>query len=118
MNFNSKLGNFNSKLGTHPWRKLRLACLSKLYQCLEPAVFTGLAQVTTVKVSLSSAGQNQRVDSVMGKTLKEQAFATPDMVAELVQKVNTAIQQVLPPMMVKMKLHLQNHSTRTILFNT
>ncbi|KAK1550744.1 hypothetical protein Q3G72_023994 [Acer saccharum] len=92
------------------------SCLSKLYRCLEPAVFTGLAQVTTVKVSLSSAGQNQRVDSVMGKPLKEQAFATPDKVVELVQKVNTAIQQVLPPVMAKMKLYLQNPSTRTILF--
>ncbi|KAK1549362.1 hypothetical protein Q3G72_000816 [Acer saccharum] len=32
---------------------------------------------------------NQRVDSIMGKLLKEQAFATPDKVVELVQKVKT-----------------------------
>ncbi|KAK4854252.1 hypothetical protein QYF36_021161 [Acer negundo] len=73
-------------------------------------------KVTAVKVSLNSAGQNQKVDSIMGKPLKEQAFATPDKVAELVQKVNTAIQQELPPVMAKMKLYLQNPSTRTILF--
>ncbi|KAI9191800.1 hypothetical protein LWI28_013704 [Acer negundo] len=46
-----------------------------------------VTKVTTVKVSLYSAGQNQRVDSVMGKPLMEQAFATPDKVVELVQKV-------------------------------
>ncbi|TXG61719.1 hypothetical protein EZV62_013082 [Acer yangbiense] len=73
-------------------------------------------KVTAVKVSLYSVGQNQKVDLVMGKPLKEQAFATPDKVAELVQKVNTAIQQELPPVMAKMKLYLQNPSTRTILF--
>ncbi|PPD82113.1 hypothetical protein GOBAR_DD20952 [Gossypium barbadense] len=52
-------------------------------------------QVTAVKVALSSGTQNQKRDSVMAKPLKEQAFATPEAVAELVQK---------------------NPSTRTILF--
>lgn len=40
-----------------------------------------------MKVALSSGGQNQKRESVMAKPLKEQAFATPDKVAELVQKV-------------------------------
>lgn len=31
--------------------------------------------------------QNQKVDSVMAKPIKDHAFATPDKVAELVQKV-------------------------------
>lgn len=44
-------------------------------------------QVTAIKVALSTGTQNQKVDSVMAKPLKEQAFATPDKVAELVQKV-------------------------------
>ncbi|KAI9191454.1 hypothetical protein LWI28_008659 [Acer negundo] len=52
----------------------------------------------------------------MGKPLKEQAFATPDKVAELVRKINKPIQQVLPPVTAKMNLYLQNPSTRTILF--
>ncbi|KAF2620976.1 hypothetical protein F2Q68_00042575 [Brassica cretica] len=52
----------------------------------------------------------------MAKPLKEQAFATPDKVAELVQKVYAAIQQELLPILAKMKLYLQNPSTRTILF--
>lgn len=45
-----------------------------------------LLQVTAVKVA-SSGGQNKKVDSLMAKPLKDQAFATPDKVAELVQKV-------------------------------
>ncbi|CAK7352282.1 unnamed protein product [Dovyalis caffra] len=75
-----------------------------------------VTKVTAVKVALSSGSQNQKVDSVMAKPLKDQAFATPDKVAELVQKVNAAIQQELPMVMTKMKLYLQNPSTRTILF--
>jgi len=43
--------------------------------------------VTAVKVALSSGSQKQQVESVMARPLKEQAFATPDKVAELVQKV-------------------------------
>ncbi|XP_057961847.1 conserved oligomeric Golgi complex subunit 3 isoform X1 [Malania oleifera] len=73
-------------------------------------------KVTAVKVALSSGGQNQKLDSVMSKPLKDQAFATPDKVAELVQKVNASIQKELPMVIAKMKLYLQNPPTRTILF--
>ncbi|KAE9601563.1 putative oligomeric Golgi complex, subunit 3, cullin repeat-like-containing [Lupinus albus] len=75
-----------------------------------------VTKVTAVKVALSSGGQNQKLDSAMAKPLKDQAFATPDKVAELVQKVRTAIQEQLPVVISKMKLYLQNSSTRTILF--
>ncbi|XP_059437316.1 conserved oligomeric Golgi complex subunit 3-like isoform X1 [Corylus avellana] len=75
-----------------------------------------VTKVTAVKFALSSGNQNQKLESVMAKPLKDQAFATPDKVAELVQKVSAAIQQELPPVMAKMKLYLQNPSTRTILF--
>ncbi|KAJ6772146.1 CONSERVED OLIGOMERIC GOLGI COMPLEX COMPONENT 3 [Salix koriyanagi] len=75
-----------------------------------------VTKVTAVKLALSSSSQNQKVDSVMARPLKDQAFATPEKVAELVQKVNAAIQQELPVVMTKMKLYLQNPSTRTILF--
>lgn len=44
-----------------------------------------------MKLALSSGSQNQKVDSVMAKPLKDQAFATPDKVAELVQKVRLFI---------------------------
>lgn len=40
-----------------------------------------------MKVALSSSNQNQKPESAMAKPLKDQAFATPDKVAELVQKV-------------------------------
>jgi conserved oligomeric Golgi complex subunit 3 len=54
-----------------------------------------LWQVTAVKVALSSGSQGQKLDSVLAKPLKTQAFANPDKVAELVQKVNFKIQYIL-----------------------
>lgn len=44
-------------------------------------------KVTAVKVALSTGSQSQKLESVMAKPLKDQAFASPDKVAELVQKV-------------------------------
>ncbi|KAK3131194.1 hypothetical protein QOZ80_6BG0503290 [Eleusine coracana subsp. coracana] len=75
-----------------------------------------VTKVTAVKVALSSGSQGQKLDSVLAKPLKTQAFASPDKVAELVQKVFTAIQQDLPKVMIKMRLYLQNPSMRMILF--
>ncbi|KAK3037594.1 hypothetical protein RJ639_031900 [Escallonia herrerae] len=75
-----------------------------------------VTKVTAVKVALSSGTQNQKLETVMARPLKDQAFASPDKVAELVQKVSTAVQQELPRVVAKMKLYLQNPSTRTILF--
>ncbi|KAK3123562.1 hypothetical protein QOZ80_8AG0632790 [Eleusine coracana subsp. coracana] len=75
-----------------------------------------VTKVTAVKVALSSGNQGQKLDSVLAKPLKTQAFASPDKVAELVQKVVTAIQQDLLKVMTKMRLYLQNPSTRMILF--
>ncbi|XP_042383164.1 conserved oligomeric Golgi complex subunit 3-like [Zingiber officinale] len=75
-----------------------------------------VAKVTAVKVAISSGNQGQKLDPVLAKPLKSQAFATPDKVSELVQKVATAIQKDLPQVMTKMKLYLQNPSTRMILF--
>ncbi|KAL6222121.1 hypothetical protein ACLB2K_005513 [Fragaria x ananassa] len=74
-----------------------------------------VTKVTAVKVAMSGS-QNQKGELVMAKPLKDQAFATPDKVAELVQKVTTAIQQELPMVTRKMKLYLQNSETRKILF--
>nr|XP_029124233.1 conserved oligomeric Golgi complex subunit 3 isoform X2 [Elaeis guineensis] len=73
-------------------------------------------KVTAVKVALSLGNQDQKSDSVLAKPLKNQAFAAPDKVAELVQKVGTAIEQELPNVITKMKLYLRNPSTRMILF--
>ncbi|XP_042377121.1 conserved oligomeric Golgi complex subunit 3-like [Zingiber officinale] len=75
-----------------------------------------VAKVTAVRVAISSGNQGQKLDPVLAKPLKSQAFAAPDKVSELVQKVATAIQKDLPQVMTKMKLYLQNPSTRMILF--
>ncbi|KAJ3686770.1 hypothetical protein LUZ61_015934 [Rhynchospora tenuis] len=75
-----------------------------------------VTKVTAVKSALSSTNQSQKLDSVLAKPLKSQAFASPDKVAEVVQKVRDAIEQELPIVMNKMKLYLQNPSTRLILF--
>ncbi|KAI8019354.1 Conserved oligomeric Golgi complex subunit 3 [Camellia lanceoleosa] len=75
-----------------------------------------VTKVTAVKVALSSGSPNQKLESALAKPLKDQAFATPDKVAELVQKVSVSIKEELPRVMAKMKLYLQNQSTRTILF--
>ncbi|KAJ4789385.1 Conserved oligomeric Golgi complex subunit 3 [Rhynchospora pubera] len=75
-----------------------------------------VTKVTAVKSALSSSNQSQKLDSVLAKPLKTQAFASPDKVAEVVQKVRDAIEQELPIVMAKMKLYLQNPSTRLILF--
>ncbi|KAL1566824.1 Golgi transport complex subunit 3 [Salvia divinorum] len=73
-----------------------------------------VTKVTAVKVALSSGSHNQ--ESAISKPLKGQAFATPEKIAEVVQKVESAIQQELPGVMGKMKLYLQNPTTRSILF--
>lgn len=44
-------------------------------------------KVTAVKVALSSGLQDQKVESSIAKPLKDQAFATPEKVAELIEKV-------------------------------
>ncbi|KMZ62257.1 hypothetical protein ZOSMA_47G00480 [Zostera marina] len=75
-----------------------------------------VTKATAVKVALSSSSQDQKVDSVLAKPLKSQAFATPDKVTELIQKVNTCIQQDLASVMAKIKLYLNNPSTQMILF--
>ncbi|KAF3961755.1 hypothetical protein CMV_013658 [Castanea mollissima] len=45
-----------------------------------------VTKVTAVKFSLSSGSQSQKQESVLAKPLKDQAFASPDKVAEIIQK--------------------------------
>ncbi|PWZ56815.1 Conserved oligomeric Golgi complex subunit 3 [Zea mays] len=54
-----------------------------------------VTKVTAVKVALSSGSQGQKLDSVLAKPLKTQAFASPDKVAELVQKVPFQLQYIM-----------------------
>ncbi|ONK74925.1 uncharacterized protein A4U43_C03F11520 [Asparagus officinalis] len=90
-----------------------IMCITKLV--VDP-MLSFVTKVTAVKHALSSGRQDQKLNSVLAKPLRDQAFATPEKVAELIQKVNTAMQQDLPKVMTKMKLYLQNPSTRMILF--
>ena len=45
-----------------------------------------------------------------------QAFASPERLQEMVQKVQRAMQEPLPKAVDKMKLYLNNPSTHSILF--
>ncbi|KAK9817306.1 hypothetical protein WJX72_012420 [[Myrmecia] bisecta] len=63
-----------------------------------------ITKVTAVKVAYA------------GKPLREQAFAAPPRLAEMVQKVKQALQTALPAAVNKMKLYLNNPSTHAILF--
>ncbi|KAJ6823791.1 conserved oligomeric Golgi complex subunit 3-like [Iris pallida] len=100
-------------------KSLKATCeefiMSVTKQVVDP-MLSFVTKVTAVRVALSSGRQDQKVDSVLAKPLKNQAFATPEKVAELIQKVGVVIQQDLPTVMKKMKLYLQNPSTRMILF--
>ncbi|KAJ6799528.1 conserved oligomeric Golgi complex subunit 3-like [Iris pallida] len=98
-------------------KNLKATCeefiMSVTKQVVDP-MLSFVTKVTAVRVALSSGRQDQKVDSVLAKPLKNQAFATPEKVAELIEKVGVAIQQDLPKVMKKMKLYLQNPSTRMI----
>ena len=52
-------------------------------------------KVTAVKVALSSGAQIQKIESSIAKPLKDHAFATPEKVAELIEKVNCSEQITL-----------------------
>ncbi|CAH9118802.1 unnamed protein product [Cuscuta europaea] len=72
-------------------------------------------KVTAVKVA-SSGSQNPKFESAIAKPLKDQAFASTEKIAEILRKVNAATDQDLPMVLARMKLYLQNPSTRSILF--
>eukprot|EP00250_Pteridium_aquilinum_P014593 c22082_g2_i1 orf=45-2297(-) len=75
-----------------------------------------ITKVTAVKVSMTATMRSGDVGIDARKSLKNQAFATPEKVAEMVTKVDDAIRKDLPSVVNKMKLYLQNPSTRSILF--
>lgn len=97
-----------------------------------------------MKVALSTSSPDRKSDSILAKPLKSQAFATPDKVAELIQKVpfwkniaiflprkkstpspphfslsgqvGAAIEEDLRRAIEKLKLYLVNPPTQMILF--
>ncbi|CAA6658710.1 unnamed protein product [Spirodela intermedia] len=75
-----------------------------------------VAKASAVKVALSTSSPEGKSDSILAKPLKSQAFATPDKVAELIQKVGAAIEEDLRRAIEKLKLYLVNPPTQMILF--
>lgn len=75
-----------------------------------------VTKVTAVRAVLSSGVQNKKEDSVLAKPLRSHAFAAPEKITELTQKVSDTLLHELPKVMSKMKIYLQNPSTRMILF--
>lgn len=84
-----------------------------------------LTKVTAVKVTSSAngfkrSGSETSTESssllLGGRTLREQAFAMPEKVAEIMAKVDDALKVGLPEVISKMRLYLQNGNTRAILF--
>ncbi|XP_020593355.1 conserved oligomeric Golgi complex subunit 3 [Phalaenopsis equestris] len=75
-----------------------------------------VTKVSAVKAVLSAGAQDKKENSVLAKPLRSHAFATPDRIVELIQKVSENLEQELPKVIAKMKLYLQNPSTRMILF--
>lgn len=61
---------------------------TRLWWCYHANISFVFCKVTAVRSALSSANQGQKSDSILAKPLKSQAFASPDKVAEVVQKVN------------------------------
>jgi hypothetical protein len=78
---------------------------------IEP-LLSFMTKVTAVKV----ATRSRPVDTDVPKALKEQAFATPEKLAEMVANVEEVVKKQVPEIVSKMGLYLQNSSTRTILF--
>lgn len=67
-----------------------------------------ITKVTAVRVYGDKGNSTQ--------PLREQAFATPEKVAEMVAMVNAALKEQLPSTVAKAKLYLTSPSTRAILF--
>lgn len=71
-----------------------------------------ITKVSTIKVSV----QNRSLVTEGSKALKEQAFPTPDKVAEMVATVKEAKKVQLPEVAKKLELYLQNQFTCLIFF--
>ncbi|XRB05978.1 conserved oligomeric Golgi complex subunit 3 [Pycnococcus provasolii] len=70
-----------------------------------------ITKVTAVRVAAAAAAGGQEK-----RGIREQAFAAPERLAEMANKVNEALEVQLPTAVQKMKLYLGNPGTRAILF--
>lgn len=78
-------------------------------QLLPPRPAPPSAQVTAARVAAAQAGGAP-------KPLREQAFAGPERVAELVGRVREALGGALPAAAARMRAYLPSPATRAVLF--
>jgi hypothetical protein len=93
-------------------QQLKACCESFILAITKAAVEPMLGFITKVTAVRLAAGSNK----ALAKPLREQAFAAPAKLAELVAGVNTALRERLPPAVTKTHLYLPNPATRAILF--
>ncbi len=95
--------------------KLKMTCeqfiMSVTNVAIEP-MLSFITKVSAIKVSV----QNRSLVTEGSKALKEQAFPTPDKVAQMVATVKEAKKVQLPEVVKKMELCLQNQFTCSIFF--
>ncbi|GIL47849.1 hypothetical protein Vafri_4496 [Volvox africanus] len=96
---------------------LKAVCEALIMALTKVAVEPMLSFITKVTaVRLAAAGQGaSAAGGQASKPLREQAFASPGKLAEMVGRVNAALAGPLPGAVAKMRLYLPNPSTHAIL---
>ncbi|KAL6746597.1 component of oligomeric golgi complex 3 [Haematococcus lacustris] len=94
-------------------KQLKSVCEAFIMAATKVAVEPMLSFITKVTALRVAAAANPAAGP---RPLREQAFAAPTRVAEMVAKVNEAIAGPLPTTIAKMKAYLGNPATHTILF--
>jgi len=93
-------------------KQLKAVCEAFIMAVTKVAVEPMLSFITKVTAVKVAAGAHPAT----AKPLREQAFASPAKLAEMVEKVNEALSQQLPKSIAKMQLYLANSNTQAILF--
>ncbi|XP_039733265.1 conserved oligomeric Golgi complex subunit 3 [Pteropus medius] len=113
-----------------PTVRRALVCLSKLYRCIDRAVFQGLSQealsacIQSLLGASESISKNKVVSALRTMasqggpryTLSQQPWAQPAKVGDLVASVYKTIKTKLPLTLRSMSLYLSNKDTEFILF--
>ncbi|GAX72672.1 hypothetical protein CEUSTIGMA_g128.t1 [Chlamydomonas eustigma] len=93
-------------------KQLKGVCEAVIMAMTKVAVEPMLGFITKVTAVRVAAAANPAT----AKPIREQAFASPSKLAEMVQRVNEALGGSLPLAVSRMKLYLPNPSTHAILF--
>mmetsp|Transcript_40675 Transcript_40675/g.66006 ORF Transcript_40675/g.66006 Transcript_40675/m.66006 type:complete len:805 (+) Transcript_40675:61-2475(+) len=97
--------------------ELKSACESFILHVTKMAIEPLLSYLTKVSafVSVRNA-RGESTHSPLYASIRDQTFAHPDRLKEILQSVEDALTNTLPPLMLKMALYLNNPATRSILF--